>query len=108
MLLNSLVGYEIGTWRYAPKSDNETGVQIDLLLDRDDGIINIIEIKLANKPYRITKQYASSLGDKIDVFKEHLSTDKTIFLTLVTLHGILPNKYSDQLVDNDVTFDDLI
>lgn len=100
-------GFEVGTWRYLPKSKREKGVQIDLLLDRDDGVINIIEIKCSHKPFRITKEYAAQLGDKIDIFKERLNIKKEIYLTMVTVDGLLANEYADTLVTNELTLDDL-
>lgn len=99
-------GFEIGTWRYTPKAKNEKGVQIDLLLDRDDGVINLIEIKHSQHPFRITKQYATDLGDKVDVFREKLNIKKQIYLTMITTSGLLPNVYVDELVSNQLTLED--
>lgn len=99
-------GFEIGTWYYQPKSKNEKGVQIDLLLDRDDGVVNIIEIKFSQKLYRITKEYASELGDKLDIFSEQLKTSKDLHLTMITTNGLLPNIYSKELVENEITLND--
>ena len=101
------IGFDIGTWRYVPKAKKEKGVQIDLLLDRDDGVINIIEIKYLQKPFRITKQYATQLGDKIDIFREQLNIKKDIYLTMITVAGLLPNDYVDELVTNELILDDL-
>lgn len=106
--MNIHAGFEIGTWRYIPKSKDEKGVQIDILLDRSDGIINIIEIKYSQKPFRITKQYANQLGDKIDVFQEHQKTDKEIHLTMITLNGLFENAYSESLVSNTLCLDDFL
>lgn len=100
-------GFNIGSWRYTPKSRKEKGVQIDLLLDGDD-VIHVIEIKYSQKPFRITKQYASQLGDKIDVFSEQLNIKKDIYLTFVTSAGLLPNAYVDELVADEITLDDII
>ena len=101
-------GFEIGTWRYTPKNKEEKGTQIDLLLDRDDGVINIVEVKYSQNPYRITKQYATQLGDKIDIFQEQLNIKKDLFLTMITVSGLLPNEYVDQLVTNELTLEDLL
>ena len=100
-------GFEVGTWRYLPKAKKEKGVQIDLILDREDGIINILEIKYSKTPYRITKQYATQLGDKIDIFAEKQKITKTIHLTMITTQGLLQNEYVDELVSSDVTLEDL-
>jgi len=68
-------------------TDTEKGTQIDLLLDRKDGVINIFEIKFYNKEYTITKEYAAKLKNKLDVFEETTKTKKQLFLTLITTFG---------------------
>jgi hypothetical protein len=49
---------EIGTWyhRVSTKSDN-TGTQIDLVIDRNDNAINICEIKYSSNIFTIDKNY---------------------------------------------------
>lgn len=101
-------GFSIGTWRYIPKTKNEKGTQIDLLLDCDDGIINIFEIKYSKTPFRITKQYATQLGDKLDIFSEHFKTTKDLYLTMITVAGLTSNFYVDELVRNELTLDDFL
>ena len=101
-------GFNIGTWRYIAKSKKEKGAQIDLLLDCDDDMINIIEIKYSKKLFRITKQYATQLGDKIDIFQEQLKIKKDIYLTMFTVEGLLPNTYVDELISNELTLNDLV
>ncbi len=104
--LDIKVGYTIGTWRYQAKDSKDHGTQIDLLVDRDDGVINIIEIKYSKHPFRITKQYATILGNKIDIFREKTNCKKQIFLTIITVSGLLKNTYSDELVANQITLED--
>jgi AAA+ ATPase superfamily predicted ATPase len=101
-------GFTVGTWRYIAKSKEDRGAQIDLLLDRDDGVISIFEIKYSQTPFRITKQYATELGDKIDIFKEQLGIKKEVFLAMITLAGLFQNEYVDQLVTNELTLEDLL
>lgn len=101
-------GFDIGTWRFVSETKGGKGAQIDLLMDRDDGIITVFEIKLSHTPYRITKQYATELGDKIDIFKEQLKIKKEIHLAMITVAGLVQNDYVDQLVKNELTLDDLL
>lgn len=101
-------GFTIGTWRYMPKAKEEKGAQIDLILDRDDGIISIVEIKYSQNLFRITKQYATELGDKIDIFREQLKIKKEIFLAMITTSGLLQNNYSDQLVKGEIILKDFL
>jgi AAA+ ATPase superfamily predicted ATPase len=74
-------------WRYTPKQ-GENGVQIDLLIDRQDRCINLCEMKFSINEFEITKSYAKDLQAKIDVFREKSKIKKTIFLTMVTTNGV--------------------
>lgn len=95
-------------WRHVPrKNSNESGAQIDLLFDRDDDSITICEIKYSNEPFIITKDYAEKLKQKCDVFKKITQTTKQLFIALITTYGIKQNKYSDELVANVVTLEEL-
>jgi predicted AAA+ superfamily ATPase len=74
-------------WRYNPKQ-GENGVQIDLLIDRQDMCINLCEMKFSINEFEITKSYAKELQAKIDVFREKSKTKKSVFLTMVTTNGV--------------------
>jgi AAA+ ATPase superfamily predicted ATPase len=95
-------------WRYvpAPKS-KETGAQIDLLFERDDDTITICEIKYTTEPFSITKDYAENLKNKIAIFKEKTRTKKQIFLVIISANGIKNTIYSDALIQDVVTLEDL-
>lgn len=77
------------------------------MLDRADHCINICEIKFSDKPYVITKSYAQSLERKLRVFRARSGRRQTLFLTMITPHGIAPNQYSEELVTNEVVLNDL-
>jgi AAA+ ATPase superfamily predicted ATPase len=83
-----------------------TGCQIDLLIDRKDGIINLCEMKFANTPYIISKSYEENLRNKIAVFTYESKTQKAVHLTFLTTFGIVPNKHSG-LVRKEITLEDL-
>lgn len=93
---------------YLKKGTGQTkGVQMDLLIDRNDHIINLFEIKFYNRPYILTKEYAKQLREKIALFQYYTQTKKQIFLSFITTFGILPNEYSLGFIQNDLTLDDL-
>ncbi len=81
--------------------------QIDLLIDRDDNIMNLCEMKFYYAPFTINKQYYLSLKNKISSLQQETKTKKNIFLTMVTAFGITDNLYSNELVQNTVTLEDL-
>lgn len=95
-------------WRYVPKvGSNEEGAQIDLLLDRADQCINICEIKFSDKPYVVSKSYAQSLERKLRVFAARSNRNQALFLTMITPYGIVPNRYTEELVTNQIILGDL-
>lgn len=83
------------------------GIQIDLLIDRNDGAINLCELKFHKTAFVISKEYAKKLQQKINVFTTVSKTKKQIFLTLISSMGLTQNKHSLGLVDNELTLDAL-
>lgn len=100
-------GANIGSWQYYPKNRSESGAQIDLLLDRDDGVISIFEIKDSDKPFYIDKAYAKRLENKMTVFKKQTKTDKQLFLVMILASGLKASMYSEELLDQVVHLDSL-
>lgn len=95
-------------WRYAPKKGTiEHGAQIDLLFDRNDQAITICEIKYTDSPFLIDKEYAQKLKKKIDIFQKITRTKSQLFLTIIAASGVKKNMYSEELINNIVTIDDL-
>ena len=84
----------------------EIGAQIDMFIDRNDDIINCIEVKFSNKPYTINKDYQEKLHRKIQVLQHATTPDKSIHLTMITSYGIKVNKYHP-MVQSEVVMDDL-
>jgi AAA+ ATPase superfamily predicted ATPase len=81
---------EIGSF-YAKGNATNKGTQIDMLINRNDGIINIVEIKFTDKPFTLTKNYAQELQQKLTLFQEYSDTKKTLFLTMITAFGMPEN-----------------
>ena len=77
------------------------------MFDRDDDVITICEIKHTDQPFVIDKQYAGILKRKMDVFRESTRTKKQLFLSFISASGLKKTIYSEEMVDNVVTLDDL-
>ena len=73
------------------------GAQIDLLIDRNDGMINLCEIKFSKSPYKIDAKYDQVLQHKRTRFIEASGTSKSVALTMITLQGLVRNSYSDEI-----------
>jgi uncharacterized protein len=92
------VNSEACSWRSTKFSSK---AQIDLLIDRRDGVINLCEIKFSINQFSINKRYDAELRNKVGIFKAETNTRKAVFLTLITTFGIAQNRYSGN-VQNDL------
>ncbi|MDP1726447.1 MAG: ATP-binding protein [Bacteroidota bacterium] len=88
-------------------SEDYPGIQIDMVIDRADGIINVCEMKFHNARFTITSDYAKKLRQKLATFKEISKVKKSLFLTIISSFGINENKHSLDLVQNNITIDSL-
>jgi hypothetical protein len=92
-------------------NESKPGAQIDLLIDRADGMINICEAKYTTTPFVIDASYSTILQNKINSFIAENSANKTIHnkalhLTFISANGLVHNQYSS-IVQNELTGDDL-
>jgi uncharacterized protein len=93
-------------WRALP-SEHLPGAQIDILLDRADGVITICEVKFTNKMFIITKDYAQKLRLKTQVFQDKSATKKSVFTSLITPFPAIKNQYYLEQVQDEINLDAL-
>lgn len=86
--------------------DTKEGVQIDLLIVRDDNVVNLCEMKFTGDVYSIDKDEEAKLRNRIEALKNTLTSRQTVHLTMVTTYGIAYGKHSG-IVQKLVTMDDL-
>lgn len=82
------------------------GAQIDLILDRTDGIVNVCEMKFSSAPYVIKKAEYEKLQNRLFAFQTETQINKGLQLTFVTPLGLHPNEYANE-VTQQVKLDDL-
>ena len=87
-------------------SDGRTGAQVDLLLDRKDGIVNLCEMKLSDGPYSIDKKEEETVLRRLSVFRRETGTRKGVHVTFVTPDVLARNSHRD-VAQSEVTGDDL-
>ena len=92
---------------YQKGQDAQQGVQIDLLLDRNDNTINLFEIKFYSEAYLFTKAHADAFRTKRALFKHYTESRKHLFLSLISTYGIIENEHSLGLIDNAIDLDAL-
>jgi len=84
---------------------NEKGAQIDLVLDRADSVINLIEMKFHKEVYSLSKSYAEQLHQKKYVFQSTTKTKKHLSWAMITAFGFKSNTHSLGLIENHITLD---
>ena len=94
--------YAVSSSFFKKGTKDESGAQIDLVLDRNDSTISLFEMKFMTDTFSITKSYAAQLQQKIEVFRKTTLTKKQIFLVLITTHGLKPNQHSIGLIDESL------
>jgi hypothetical protein len=100
--------YKVSSWRYVPsRGSKDKGAQIDMIFDRSDGVISLVEIKYASDEFILTKEIAMQWKRKIDIFSQKTNTKKKLQFEVVTLFGMKKNIWSEGLVENVLTLKDL-
>ena len=108
MQIKTALGIQgIESQEYSWKSRKKKGgAQIDLLIDRKDGVINLCEMKCTDAEYEIDEAYKNDLINKSDSFIEEAHTKKAVHITLITSNGLKTNEYSE-VVQNIIKPDSL-
>lgn len=89
---------EYYSWRSQKDSDGEKkerGAQVDLIIERDDRIINLCEIKyLSDEEYELDSDERLKIANRITRFKKETGTRYGVIPTLITTYGLKKNKHS--------------
>jgi len=93
----------IYSWRSRTASP---GAQIDLVIERADGLINLCEIKFSKYEFEITKAYCETLKNKARAFQAETGTRGTPHITFVSTYGLKRSQYA-AIVQSEITLDDL-
>lgn len=95
-------------YSYVSKSKaGQQGIQIDLVIDRADNCVNLLEVKFHNTTYEVSETYARQLLDKATIFKEQTRTKKNVFITMLTIFGAKKNEHYLMAITNQLLIDDL-
>ena len=97
---------DVSAWSYVPKNNDETGGQIDLVIQRADRVINLCEMKYSSAPFVIKTSYMEEMRVRRELFRSKTKTSYTLSLTMVSPYGVQGNKYAGDL-GPVVTMDDL-
>lgn len=82
------------------------GGQIDLIIDRNDDVMNVCEMKYSADEYIIKPQYAKDIKDRMAMFRAVEKTKKDLRCTFITTFGVKKNPSGD-IVASEIVLDDL-
>ena len=99
------VACEAATWTMRGTED-ESGMQIDLILDRNDRVVNLCEMKFVNTSFTVDAKYEQVLRRRINWMSDHVGKRKNVQMTLVTTYGLTHGMHSG-VFQSTVTMDDL-
>lgn len=98
-------GIEANVYSWRGKAD-DSAAQIDMLIDRADGLVDICEIKYSAEPYEMTKEENEKILHRCLVFQKNGHARRAIRTILIASAGLKPGKYSGNIT-SVVSGDDL-
>ena len=96
---------EYYSWR---SQSADANAQIDLIIDRADGFLNLCEVKYSRTDYALTKAEAERIEHRVNVFRAKSSTTKNILVTLITVRPAKTNAHTDDTINSFVSLQDLL
>ncbi|MBQ5760026.1 MAG: ATP-binding protein [Schwartzia sp.] len=91
---------------WSKKEDDTEGTQIDLLITRNDNVINMCEIKYYSGPFKVDKDYYAKILRRQALLAELVSPKMAVHSTLITTFGLIDNEHSGAFVKT-IVLDDL-
>ena len=98
-------GIETSEFAWRSSGDNK-GAQIDLIISRKDGVINLCEMKFTSDVYVLNLDEYEKLRNRMAQFQKETCAKEAIHITLICGNGYKKSKYSD-MVQNVILGDDL-
>ena len=99
-------GVITSTSAWSKKKDDEEGTQIDLLIIRNDNVINMCECKFYSDVFTVDELYFRKVSRRAEMLLEKSSPKTAVYSTLITTFGLKQNEYSDAFI-SVITLDDL-
>ena len=84
----------------------QSGMQIDLILSRQDRVVNVCEMKFVSDDFTVSQTYDATLRQRRTYMAEHIAKKQSVQMTLVTTFGLKYGTYSGAF-QNVITLDNL-
>ena len=95
---------------YHKATEEVPGAQVDLVLERNDGVINLLEMKFSVDPYKVTKAQSDTVERQKSVFQHVTKTRKRLSPVLIAASGVDGGvrwqSTFDTVLDAEVLFED--
>ena len=89
-----------------PENESYPAMQIDMIIDRADGIVNICEMKFTNSPFSISPVYLAEMNLRRSRYQQEVAPKKGVQLTMVASSGLVKNPQASE-INSVITLDDL-
>lgn len=94
------------SWNIQGDGDKKTGMQIDLIIDRDDRVVNLCEMKFSRSEFQISSEYARKIETRVEQILTLKKGVGAIQPVLITTYG-LKQGASSKVFSKVLTMDDL-
>ncbi len=85
-------------WSKRAEEDNNDGAQIDMIITRNDNVINMCEMKFYSGDFTVDKSYHTTLINRQKLLSTLIPRKSVIHGTLITTYGVTYNEYSGDFV----------
>jgi hypothetical protein len=68
-------------------TSSHPGAQVDLVMERRDGVTDLIEMKYSDGPFVVTRGFVEDMQHKRSVFRDESKTRSAVHLVLVSANG---------------------
>jgi len=97
------IRHEYYAWR---SQKSRPAVQIDLVIDRADGIVTICEMKYSKDDYTLNETEYRNIVRRMETFQKETGHKGGVQVSLVTTYGLNENMYSE-ISPIPITMDEL-
>ena len=91
---------------WSKRRDDKEGLQIDMLIQRNDNVVNMCEMKFYGDDFTVNEDYYRTILRRQELLAEEIPKTMAIQSTLITTFGLKYNEYSGAF-SNVITLNDL-
>lgn len=85
-------------WSKRDNEEDDDNTQIDMIISRNDNVVNMCEMKFYSEEFTIEKSYHTTLMKRNKLLSSMIPKKAVIHGTLITTYGLTYNEYSGDFV----------